>query len=73
MYINGLAARGHNVTILSPDRDKNPPNGVHYIKMEGLYNKFYDEIVKTAFVPRETNPFQMVNEFYDYMTAICNG
>lgn len=73
-FVNGLAARSHNITVISPDRDKNPPNGVHYIHMEGLYNEFYDEIVKSAFVPHESNPFEMTIEFFDYyMTSICKG
>lgn len=38
-FANGLAARGHNLTVLSADRDKDPPSGVHYIQMEGLYNE----------------------------------
>lgn len=30
---NGLAARGHNVTIISADRNENPLNGIHYIEI----------------------------------------
>lgn len=35
--VNALAAKGHNITILSPDVNRNPPPGVHYIHMEGIY------------------------------------
>lgn len=72
-FANGLAARGHNVTIISADRDKNPPNGVHYIQAEGLYNEYYDETVKDAFIPIEPSPFQWINEFTDRMVLTCEG
>lgn len=32
-FANGLAARGHNVTIISADRNENPLNGIHYIEI----------------------------------------
>lgn len=73
VFANELSARGHNLTVISADRDKNPPNGVHYIQMKGLYNEIYDEIVKNAFVPHETNPFEAITEFTDYMSNICKG
>lgn len=73
-FANGLAAHGHNVTVISADRDKNPPNGVHYIQMEGLYtNGLYDEIVKNAFVPNEKNTFELIAGFTDYMTLTCKS
>lgn len=43
---NGLAARGHNVTVVSPDIDKNPPKGVHYIHLEGIYSDEYLALAK---------------------------
>lgn len=73
MFTNGLAARGHNVTVLSADRDKNAPNGVHYIHMEGLYGEHYAAIVKDAFVPHESSPFEALDMFSGYMTASCEG
>lgn len=73
VFVNGLAARGHNLTVISPDRDKSPPNRVHYIHMDGLYNEFYEEIVKSAFIPHETNAFQAIGEFIDYMAVTCEG
>lgn len=33
----GLASRGHNVTIVSPDVDKNFVPNVHYIHLEEVY------------------------------------
>lgn len=73
VFVNGLAARGHNITVISADRDKNPPKDVHYIQMDGLYNEFYHELVKSAFEQHETNAFQAATDFTDYMLSICKG
>ena len=70
---NGLAARGHNLTVISGDLDKNPPNGVHYIHMDGLYSEFYNEVVKSAFLPPQSNVFEANIEFTDYMSFTCKG
>lgn len=35
--INGLAAQGHNLTVLSADIDKKPPHNVHYYHLEEAY------------------------------------
>lgn len=72
-YANGLAARGHNVTVIAADQDKNPPNGVHYIYMEGLYNKFYYEGVKDAFTISQPTAFRWITEFIDYIAFKCKG
>lgn len=38
--INGLAAAGHNLTVVSNDLDKNPPPNAHYIYLEKTYEEF---------------------------------
>lgn len=73
MFVNGLAARGHNVTVISLDRDENPPNGVHYILAEGLYNGIYEEFIKSAFIPHESNPFHWNVEIADFVALMCKG
>ncbi|KAJ6644162.1 UDP-glycosyltransferase UGT5 [Pseudolycoriella hygida] len=70
-FTNGLAARGHNVTVISPDREKNPPNGVHYIQMNGLYDGIYKETVKEYFTPYEVSPFAKLQDFTGLMEAVC--
>lgn len=48
--INALAAQGHNVTVISPDIDKKPPKGVHYIHAEGIYSASgFTEKLKTLY------------------------
>lgn len=61
------------MTVLSPDRDKSPPKGVHYIHLEGLYNEFYQQLVQSAFDQHESNAFQTIMEFTDYMDITCQG
>lgn len=55
---NELANRGHNVTVISPDLDKNPPAGVHYIHMENQYNEIRDGFLREALgATKENSPF----------------
>lgn len=37
----GLAVRGHNLTIVSPDVEKKAPQNVHYIHLEEIYAHYY--------------------------------
>lgn len=41
VLVEGLAARGHNVTFVSPDVDKKGTPNVHYIHLEKTYAHFY--------------------------------
>lgn len=72
-FANGLAARGHNITVISADQDKNPPNGVHYILIEGLYSGIYKDIIKSGFIPSELNPLQWTVQLADYVVMMCKG
>lgn len=73
-FINGLAAHGHNITVLSPDKDKNAPTGVHYIVMEGLYNDAYHQIVNSMMTQKhEVNPLTAPYYFDEFWYAICEG
>uniref|UniRef100_A0A336M4N9 CSON008881 protein n=1 Tax=Culicoides sonorensis TaxID=179676 RepID=A0A336M4N9_CULSO len=38
--VNGLAAQGHNLTVVSNDLDKFPPKNAHYIYLEKTYEEF---------------------------------
>lgn len=55
---NELAKRGHNITIISPDYDMNPPAGVHYIIIENQYEDVHKEFIEGKLASTETvNPF----------------
>ncbi|XP_063703722.1 UDP-glucosyltransferase 2-like [Culicoides brevitarsis] len=41
LYVE-MAKRGHNVTVLSVDKDKEPTKNLHYILMEGVYEALHD-------------------------------
>lgn len=67
---NGLAARGHNVTVISPDIDKNAPKGLHYIHLEGIYSDEYIALAKNLFKVSSTmypllEPINYNNYWYD--------
>lgn len=71
--INGLAAHGHNVTVISPDRDEHPPKGVHYIYLEDIY-KDVRESAKTLFKVSSTmNPLTEPIHFNNVWYMVCKG
>lgn len=65
---------GHNITVLSPDQEKNPPKNAHYILLEGLYNEAYNDLIK-ALVNSEfdESPLTASIHFQDYMAYMCQG
>lgn len=75
VLVNGLAAHGHNVTVISVDRDAKPPKGVHYIYLEGIYDdESIHELQKQLFTISETmNPFTEPISYNDEWYASCLG
>lgn len=72
--VNALAARGHNVTYVSPDLDKNPPKNVHYIHMAEMYNEAYYEFVENLIKDNGTvSPVLQPYFFTEYMLQACKG
>lgn len=43
---SALAERGHNITVISPRRDENSSANVHYLQINGDYQKLYGNIFK---------------------------
>lgn len=71
--VNALAAKGHNLTILSVDKDPNPPKNVHYIQMEGVYEYMYKEIhVDLVGLHNETTMHSVLS-LYAFGTVSCIG
>lgn len=71
--VNGLAQRAHNITVISPFSEVDPPSNVHYILLE---NQF--EIVRAAMAMMEApdapnflshTRFLAQKTFYDF----CSG
>lgn len=73
--MNGLAGRGHNVTVISVDRDQNPPKGVHYIYLEGIYDdESLHDLQKQLFtVPETMNPITEPINYNNDWYASCLG
>lgn len=72
--INELAKRGHNITVFSPDSDKNPPPGVHYILIEDQYTEEHREYVREMLASNETgNPIFEVLGHYAFCIEFCQG
>lgn len=70
--INTLAARGHNITVLSVDVDRDPPSNVHYIHLEGIYEHFFNEedgldLIAIAKLP----PLQISDFMYPFWIELC--
>lgn len=71
---NGLAARGHNITMISPDLAKNPPKGVHHIYLEGIYNDEWRALQKHLFTyTAELDPLQEPINYNNYWLSSCEG
>lgn len=71
---NALAAQGHNVTVASPDRDKNPPDGVHYIHFEGVYDGYVKTLQKGVFdLQTRMHPLTETINYDNYWFETCKG
>lgn len=71
----GLAAKGFNVTVLSPDKDVSTTN-LHYIHMEQVYEVLYNdnETEEINFVDMgQQSAYAMVNEFAFFSIVMCEG
>lgn len=72
---DALAAKGHNVTIVSSDVEKSPPENVHYIELEETYPELYSgphnvDLMEMA----NENVFTSVMSFYrDFVITECRG
>lgn len=66
-----LAARGHNITYLSPDKDKNVVKNMHFIQLEGLYEGAYLELVKGFFHMEHLPPYLEPFVINDVANPIC--
>uniref|UniRef100_U5EUX0 Putative udp-glucuronosyltransferase n=1 Tax=Corethrella appendiculata TaxID=1370023 RepID=U5EUX0_9DIPT len=75
--VKGLAAKGHNLTIVSPDIEVNKPANVNYIHLEKVYSSLYNateeaEAMKIAdFVNIEG--IDLIKEFYVFQAKACEG
>ncbi|EDS25660.1 UDP-glucuronosyltransferase 2B20 [Culex quinquefasciatus] len=73
--VDALAAKGHNLTIVSPDVEKNTVENIHYIELEETYPELYSgphnvDLMEMA----NENVFKSVISFYrDFVITECQG
>uniref|UniRef100_A0A336KLR3 UDP-glucuronosyltransferase n=1 Tax=Culicoides sonorensis TaxID=179676 RepID=A0A336KLR3_CULSO len=68
-----LADKGHNVTVLSPDVDREITKNVHYIKIEGMYEALYNGSDQFNFVEMtKVTKFQNTKDFWEFCTITAD-
>ncbi|XP_058834814.1 UDP-glucosyltransferase 2-like [Topomyia yanbarensis] len=73
--VDTLAAKGHNLTIVSADVERNTPDNVHYIELEETYPELYSgphniDLMEMA----NENLFTSIVSFYnDFVITECRG
>lgn len=75
VLINGLAAKGHNVTILSADVEPNT-NNTHYIHLDNLYPTYFDAESKDSVDYSEMSGSGLlagIEDFYNFGILGCKG
>lgn len=72
---NALATHGHNVTVASVDEDEKPPEGVHYMHFEGIYDsEDHEELLKALFGRHsEMNPLKEPFVYDSLWYEKCKG
>lgn len=72
--IHALAAKGHNVTVLSTDIETNSPPNVHYIDLDGVYEELHSGFeADFSVMTNPSHPLQNVMFFYMYAEMSCAG
>lgn len=71
--MNGLALKGHNVTVLSTEFDENPPPNVHYIYMEGVKDHVHQSEDTDFMNLAQLSMLDSLGIVPDYCTSVCEG
>ncbi|KDR10226.1 UDP-glucuronosyltransferase 2C1-like [Zootermopsis nevadensis] len=64
-----LAGRGHQVTVISPDREKLPVPNLHSIQLEGIYNTIEKNVNYESFA--EMSLWDFTFAMFDWGTDLC--
>lgn len=68
-----MANKGHNVTVVSPDAEKNPAPNVHYLHLETINEILYGSSAPfnyTELMMTERSPIEELN-FSEFGAMIC--
>lgn len=75
VLIRGLARKGHNITMVSVDDDKNPDPNIHYIFMEKAYEELQsgENPINYMEMAAEQNKLAEIVEIQDFCDINCDG
>lgn len=59
--------------MLSVNVDENPPENIHYIHMEGVYEYMYDELGVDLVAAAYDSPLEAVDVLWGFSAAACSG
>lgn len=69
-----LAAKGYNVTSLSADIDETATPNLHYLHLDAVYDRLYNNEVKIDFFAMgDASPWEMARLFRLYSYEACEG
>lgn len=75
--MNAIAAnKEHNITVVSLQVDQAPPDNIHYILLENVYETIYNVSAVTDWVAVGLKPisvFKEVDQCTEYCVLNCNG
>uniref|UniRef100_A0A182QRT7 UDP-glycosyltransferases domain-containing protein n=1 Tax=Anopheles farauti TaxID=69004 RepID=A0A182QRT7_9DIPT len=72
--VEALAARGHNLTVVSPDVERKPTPNVTYIQLEETYNTIHEGATAIDFYEMaQAGIVESMKIFYDYAISMCIG
>lgn len=71
--MNDLAAKGHNITVLSTNVDLRAPKNVHYIHLETVYDFIYNDTGMDLIAMASLSHIGALNALYEFSIAACLG
>uniref|UniRef100_A0A182NJS8 UDP-glycosyltransferases domain-containing protein n=1 Tax=Anopheles dirus TaxID=7168 RepID=A0A182NJS8_9DIPT len=71
IWIEALAARGHNLTVVSADVERTEKPNITYIHLEHAYSDLHDEL--DLFQMASHDALSGIRDLYTWGTAMCKG
>uniref|UniRef100_A0A182FZT7 UDP-glycosyltransferases domain-containing protein n=1 Tax=Anopheles albimanus TaxID=7167 RepID=A0A182FZT7_ANOAL len=74
VLVDALAAKGHNLTIVSPDVEKKVKPNITYIHLEKTYDTIHEGSTAIDFYEMaQSGVLESMVIFYDYAISMCTG
>jgi hypothetical protein len=73
--MEAVAAKGHNLTVISVDHEKNVPKNMHYIHLDKVYSFIYDDSDEPLNLIEMANggPISELIDYYKFGTITLEG